>query len=95
MLPVGIVENPAFIDYIHYFDPSFSMPVPKTVKNTALPQLKTIVQNKIKSILQTIPSVSTSMDAWTDAAARPFNGLIAQGIDMNWNLHTIPIALTI
>jgi hypothetical protein len=32
------------------------------------------------------------MDAWTDAAARPFNGFIAQGIDMNWNLHTVPIA---
>jgi hypothetical protein len=28
----------------------------------------------------------------TDAAARPFNGFIAQGIDMNWNLHTVPIA---
>jgi hypothetical protein len=92
MLPVGIVENPAFIDYIHYLDPSFSMPVRKTVKNTALPHLKTIVQNKIKSIFRTIPSVSTSMDAWTDAAARPFNGFIAQGIDMNWNLHTVPIA---
>ena len=55
------------------------MPFRKTVKNTALPELKTMVQNNIKSILQTIPSVCTSMDAWTDAAARPFNGFIAQG----------------
>jgi hypothetical protein len=32
------------------------------------------------------------MDAWTDAAVRPFNGFVAQGIDTEWNLHTIPIA---
>jgi hypothetical protein len=31
------------------------------------------------------------MDAWTDAAARPFNGFEAQGIDLDWQLHTIPI----
>ena len=31
------------------------------------------------------------MDAWTDAAARPFNRFVAQGIDLGWQLHTIPI----
>jgi hypothetical protein len=92
MLPISIVENPAFVEYINYIDPSFSMPVRPTVKNTALPQLKTLVKNKIQSILKMIPSVSTSMDAWTDAAVRPYNGFIAQGIDILWNLHTIPIA---
>ena len=92
MLPISMVENSAFVEYIKYLGPSFSMPVRPTVKNSALPQLKVIVQNKIKAILNTIPSLSTSMDAWTDAAARPFNGFIAQGIDYEWNLHTLPIA---
>ena len=32
------------------------------------------------------------MDAWTDAVMRPYNGFIAQGIDNDWCLHTIPIA---
>ena len=32
-----------------------------------------------------------AMDAWTDAAARPFNGFIVQGIDNQWQLHTLPV----
>lgn len=31
------------------------------------------------------------MDAWTDMVVRQYNGFIAQGIDNEWNLHTIPI----
>ena len=53
--------------------------------------MKLMVQNKIKAIINTIQSVSTSMDAWTDAAARPFNGFIVQGIDNQWQLHTLPV----
>jgi hypothetical protein len=31
------------------------------------------------------------MDAWTDAAARTFNGFVAQGIELDWQLNTLPI----
>jgi hypothetical protein len=91
MLPISIVENSAFKDYINYIDPSFSIPTRSSVKNSVLPQLKNKGHNKINKILSQIPSVNTSMDAWTDAALRPFNGFVAQGIDVNWILHTIPI----
>ena len=91
LLPISIVENSAFKDYINYIDPSFSIPTRSSVKNSVLPQLKNGCQNKINKILSQIPSVNTSMDAWTDAALRPFNGFVAQGIDVNWILHTIPI----
>ncbi len=30
-------------------------------------------------------------DLWTDSTARPFNGFIAQGIDNEWKLQTLPI----
>ena len=92
MLPISIVENQSFRENINYLDPSFSMPTRTTIKNTVLPQLKNSCQIKIKNIIKSIPSISTSMDAWTDAAIRPFNGFVAQGIDYDWNLHTIPIA---
>ena len=91
MLPISIVENKSFKDYISYLDPSFSMPTRSSVKNSILPQLKSRCQNKIKSILNNIPSLSTSMDSWTDSALRPYNGFIAQGIDLDWQLHTISI----
>jgi len=92
MLPPSIVHNPAFVDYIKYLDPSFQMPTRRTLKKTTLSKMKIMVQNKIKSVLANIPFINTSMDAWTDAAVRPFNGFVAQGIDTEWNLHTIPIA---
>ena len=91
MIPISIVESEGFIEYIKYLDPSFSMPTRPTIKKTALPEMKLMVQNKIKAIINTIQSVSTSMDAWTDAAARPFNGFIVQGIDNQWQLHTLPV----
>jgi hypothetical protein len=56
-----------------------------------LPQLKNGFQNKINKILSQIPSVNTTMDAWTDVAVRPLNGFVAQGIDVYWKLYTIQI----
>ena len=32
-----------------------------------------------------------SVDGWTDATARAFNGYIVQGIDDEWNLLTLPV----
>ena len=91
MLPISIVENPAFKEYISFLDPSFTMPSRQRIKDSGLPKLKSMIQDKIKVILTTIPWINTSLDLWSDATMRPFNGYIAQGIDNNWELHTIPI----
>ena len=87
MLPIPLVENEGFREYINYLDPSFNMPSRATVKNTGIPNLKLVVQNEIKDVLKTIPFVNISTDLWTDATVRPFNGYIAQGIDNDWKLH--------
>ena len=67
------------------------MPCRKTVKESILPKMRSQCQEKIKEILKNIPWPNTSMDAWTDSVVRPYNGYIAQGIDNDWNLHTLPI----
>lgn len=54
MLPISIVDNIAFREYISYIDPSFNMPSRKTIKDSTLPQMKTACQNKIKSLLSNI-----------------------------------------
>jgi hypothetical protein len=74
MLPISIVENKNFREFISYIDPS----------------LKRQCQEKIKDILKNIQWPNTSMDAWTDSVIRLFNGFITQGIDNDWKLHTIP-----
>ena len=48
MLPVSLVENPGFRDYINYLDPSFNIPSRSKIKNTGLPNLKDAVQKTIK-----------------------------------------------
>jgi hypothetical protein len=91
MLPISIVENHAFKDYIELLDPSFTMPTRRTVKESILPKLKNLVQSKVKEILKGIPWINTSVDLSTDDTVRPFNGYIAQGISNNWELITLPI----
>ena len=92
MLPISLVENKGFKEYILYMDPSFSMPTRSRIKDTGLPDLKINVCFKIKEILSKIKWLNTSIDGWTDATMRSFNGYVAQGIDDEWNLQTIPIA---
>ena len=40
MLPISTVENKAFVDYINYIDPSFSMPTRPTIKNHSFTTIK-------------------------------------------------------
>ena len=49
-------------------------------------------------ILKSIPYPNVSVDRWSDADIRCLNGYIVpltsfQGIDMEWNLHTIVLLL--
>jgi hypothetical protein len=92
MLPISIIERPAFIEFMTVLDPAFQVAARKTVKESWLPRLMTTVDTKIKARLQTIPYINVSVDGWSDAVMRCFNGYIAQGIDMNWNLVTLHIA---
>jgi len=92
MLPISIVDNPGFREYINYIDPSFTIPSRKTIKDTSLPKMKEAVETKITNILKTIKHPNVCTDLWSDATARPFNGFVFQGIDDDWNLKTITSA---
>ena len=91
MLPISLVENLGFKDYINYLDPSFTMPSRRTIKTKGLPNLKEIIQREIKNELSDIPYVNVSTNLWTDATVRPFSGYIGQGINNKWELKTISI----
>lgn len=62
MLPISIVDNPGFREYINFIDPSFTIPSRKTIKDTSLPKMKEAVETKITNIMKTIkqPNVCTS-----------------------------------
>lgn len=79
MLPISLVENPSFREYIEYIDPSFHMPSVITVKERGLNILESQVNEAIKTRLRNMPWVNVSLDLWSDAILRPFNGFICQG----------------
>ncbi len=90
MLPLSLVENQSFKEFINYLHPSFKMPTRKTVKSTCVPTLKECVIIIMKNLITEIeyPNIS---DGWSDSTARPFNGYVCQGIDSYWNLLSLPI----
>ena len=92
MLPISLVENEAFREFVSYLDPSFNIPSRHTVKETGLKELCSRVTEQIRKILMTISFITISIDLWSDACLRGFNGFIAQGISDDWVLYTIPIA---
>lgn len=80
-----------FRDFVEHLDPCFKMPTRKTVKETGLRDMYTVVNGKIKDVLKTISHLNISVDGWSDPILRSFNGYTVQGIDNEWNLINIPI----
>ena len=91
MLPLSLVENKGFTEYIEYVCPSFSMPTRYTLKES-LPSRVGVVTQKIKTQLASMEWINISLDGWSDKVQRSFNGYVAQGIDNDWKMQTIPIA---
>ena len=77
MLPISIEEK-GFRELIEYLEPSFIMPTRFKVKEL-LKGMKLSVEEKIRNELALMDSVNISLDGWSDAIMRCFNGYIAQG----------------
>ena len=92
MLPFSILETKRFRDFMAVFDPSFVVPSRPTAKGTVVGKMYESVNAKIKSLLNSMKWVNVSVDGWSDATIRCFNGYIIQGIDSNWKLHTLAVA---
>ena len=80
-----------FRDFIQYLNPCFRIPSRKTIKESGLRDLYNAVVDKIKEVLKKVPHLNISVDGWSDAALRCFNGYTVQGIDNDWNLINTPI----
>lgn len=78
MLPMSIVEKNPWKEYVHLLDPSYTMPTTKTIQNRWLNELKVKVLSRIKAKVDELDWVNVSVDGWSDATMRGFNGYIAQ-----------------
>ena len=80
MLPLQLVEKDGFRDFMHFLEPSFRLPTRQKLKTTDVPNLKIAIENKIRIELAQFDSLNVSLDGWSDAILRSFNGYIVQGI---------------
>ena len=85
MLPISIVEQEGFKEFIMSLDPQFSVPTRYSVKTSGLSFLSDLVNKKLKEIINKCRTVNISNDGWTDATIRCLNGYIVQAIDDDWN----------
>lgn len=79
MLPFSIIETKAFKEFMYVFDPHFVVPTRNTAKTSGLDNMFAGVNAKILKILESIPHINISVDGWSDAVIRCYNGYIAQG----------------
>lgn len=80
MLPISIVEKPAFYEFMNYLEPDFRIPTRHKLRATDLPNMTKKVELCIKNDLTQLDSINISLDGWSDALLRCYNGYIAQGI---------------
>ena len=90
MLPLSLVEQDGFRDWIKGIDPSFKIPTRKTLRCHTVSTLKDRVEAKIVKLFSDDNLIiNTSVDGWSDSSMRCFNGYIGQFIDHEWKLKTI------
>jgi hypothetical protein len=89
MLPVSIIQTQGFSQWLQCVDPSFLIPDRETVKSH-LTKTRKVVIEKTRTLFASVEYINVSLDSWTDAVARCFTGFIAQFIDNDWKMHTVP-----
>ena len=74
-LPMSIVDNPHFRQFVADLDPKFAIPCRQTLSNTILPEVLRIKQEKLKEFLASCEHVALTADIWTDRRAHAFLGI--------------------
>ena len=64
---------------IEFLEPSCNAPSRYRVKHSALPVMKSQIENKIRKELNMLDSINISLDGWSDRTICCYNGYIAQG----------------
>lgn len=74
-LPVAIVDNQHFRQFLTDIDPKFSPPCRQTVTSSFLPQYLKEKKAKLEDLLKQCSDVALTTDAWTDRRAHAFLGV--------------------
>ena len=85
MLPISLVDDEAFREFIHYLEPDYQVPCRQTFC-ARLDGLKTEQAKAVKTELASASSVAVTTDIWTSVANEPYISLTAAYITPDWRL---------
>jgi len=91
--PLRIVERNSFRQLIQELDPAFIIPDSKSVKKIIYTAYDYTFDALVKS-LQTISSVSLTLDLWTARSNHGYLGITCSYLDQQYDLHEIALTLS-
>jgi hypothetical protein len=76
-LPLSVMENPHFLQFLKDLDPKFSLPSRKVVSTKIIPKLHDNTMDKVVGHLQLAQYVALTLDIWTDRRQHSYLGITA------------------
>ena len=83
-LPLTLVQNPAFRNFVKDLNPRWEPISSKTLKSNLIPKFVEDVRATIQKTLVSLTDITITVDAWTDRRCRSFLGFTAHFIDKNF-----------
>jgi len=74
-LPVSVIDNPHFRQFLHDLDAKYIPPCRQTVTNSHLPKLLSNTKEKLQTTLDITDNISLTADIWTDHRAHSYLGV--------------------
>lgn len=93
-LPLNIVENGAFRNFMKECSSKWQPISAKTIKNNFVPSFVDKVRKEIEEKLNGVSHVTLTVDAWTDRRTRSFLGVTVHYLDLNMEPHAHLIDFT-
>ena len=89
LLPMSIVEKPAFKELVEALDPQYKVLSRASLMRTFIPKMYEETRGKILSDLKDLSGAGVTTDGWTSLATQGYVTVTLHFIDKEWNLKSI------
>ena len=90
-LPLSLVNNDYFQEFIHHLNPQFRIPCDKTIKVRIFEEHHHAVNHLRSLINRTAESISLTTDLWTSRAQESYIGITASWLSNDFQLCSVTL----
>ena len=87
--PAYAVEREGFQELIALLEPRYVMVSRKHIQQKLLPSYSSIVEDKIKNVLQTVEACSITLDLWSSRRMDSYLGMTCHFISETWEISRV------